>query len=96
MIRDASLLPSGADSVTLFVNPRSAARENMTVCYSFDSGKTWTGTKCIYEGACAYSSLDFNEADQKFYLLYEKGISSPYEHGIAAAEFDLEWILNGR
>jgi len=96
MIRDASLLPSGADSVTLFVNPRSAARENMTVCYSFDSGKTWTGTKCIYDGACAYSSLDFNEADQKFYLLYEKGISSPYEHGIAAAEFDLEWILNGR
>ena len=89
----ARLLPPEADSITLFANPRSQKRENMTVCYSFDSGKTWAGTKCIYEGACAYSSLDFNEADQTFYLLYEKGISSPYEHGIAAAEFDLEWLL---
>lgn len=38
-IRDASLIPKEADGMTVFCNPRSARRENMTVCVSFDGGK---------------------------------------------------------
>ena len=92
-LADGHLLPPEAKAITLFANPRSRIREKMTICYSFDDGKTWAGTKLVYDGPSAYSSLDFNAAEQRFYLLYEKGTSSPYEDGIAAAAFDLEWLL---
>lgn len=92
-IADASLLPEVADGVTLFVNPRAENRSNMTVCISFDSGATWAKTKTLWPGACAYSSLDFSAAEQRFALLYERGEETPYQHGVAVAEFDLEWLL---
>ena len=88
-----ALLPEGADSVTIFVNPRSDKRNTMTACFSFDSGATWCGTKLIWKDACAYSSLNYSKADGHFYLLYERGDSDPYGHGIAVLEFDLEWLL---
>ena len=88
-----NLLPDGADSVTVFVNPRSDKRNTMTACISFDSGDTWEKTKLIWKDACAYSSLDYSKADGHFYLLYERGEDNPYGHGIAVREFDLEWLL---
>ncbi len=88
-----NLLPDGADSVTVFVNPRSDRRNTMTACISFDSGDTWEKTKLIWKDACAYSSLDYSKADGHFYLLYERGDDNPYGHGIAVREFDLEWLL---
>ena len=88
-----NLLPDGADSVTVFVNPRSDKRNTMTACISFDSGDTWKKTKLIWKDACAYSSLDFSKTDGHFYLLYERGDDNPYGHGIAVREFDLEWLL---
>lgn len=86
---------SGGRAVTLFSNPRSDVREKMTVCVSFDDGKTWEHTRLIWEGGSAYSSLSYDEVSGHFFLLYEKGTSAanPYEFGIVAAEFDLEWIL---
>lgn len=90
---DRNLLPDGADSVTVFVNPRSEKRNTMTACISFDSGDTWEKTKLIWKDACAYSSLDFSKTDGHFYLLYERGDDNPYGHGIAVREFDLEWLL---
>ena len=89
-----ALLPDGADSVTIFVNPRSVKRDTMTACVSFDSGETWVKTKLIWEAACAYSSLAYSPADGHFYLMYERGEANPYEHGIAVREFDLAWLLN--
>lgn len=88
-----ALLPEEADSVTVFVNPRSDKRNTLTACVSFDSGETWSKTKLIWEKACAYSSLDYSKADGHFYLLYERGDENPYGHGIAVREFDLEWLL---
>lgn len=88
------LLPEEADSVTVFVNPRSEDRTKLTACVSFDSGKTWTHTRLIHPGRCAYSSLAYNAQEKQFYLLYEKGINDPYDIGIAAAVFDLEWLLS--
>ena len=87
------LLPEEADSVTVFVNPRSDKRNTLTACISFDSGDTWVKTKLIWEKACAYSSLDYSKADGHFYLLYERGETNPYGDGIAVREFDLEWLL---
>lgn len=88
-----SLLPENADSVTVFVNPRAKIREKLTACVSFDSGKTWSRTKLLWDKACAYTSLDYCAADGRFYLLYERGETGPYDHGIALLEFDLEWLL---
>jgi len=92
-LADASLLPEGADSVTVFVNPRAVDRTQLTACISFDSGRTWTHTRLIHAGRCAYSSLAFNAQKQRFVLLYEQGVHDPYDIGITAATFDLEWLL---
>ena len=92
-LKDASLLPADADSITVFVNPRSENRDHLTACISFDSGKTWPFTKLIHKGRNAYSSLAFNAAEQTFCLMYECGEMDPYDQGIMYAEFDLEWLL---
>ena len=95
-----SLLPAGCDSLTLFANPRAATRRNMTVCYSFDEGTTWSGFKTVHAAAAGYSSLAYNEKDGHFYLEYENGDGltgnrQEYaKNGISVAEFDLEWIFH--
>ena len=93
-LADAYLLPEEAQAVTIFCNPRSATRDHMTACISFDDGASWTATRLIYAGPCAYSSLTYSSATQRFYLLYEFGESGPYDGGLRIAEFDLEWLLN--
>jgi len=95
-LSDPSLLPEDADSVTVFVNPRSEDRDHLTACISFDSGRTWSHTKLIHEGRNAYSSLAFSPKEQLFYLLYEQGENDPYDRGIACAVFDLEWLLSSQ
>ena len=92
-LADAHLLPEHADGVTVFVNPRSADRDHLTTCISFDSGRTWSHTRLIHEGRNAYSSLAFSRREQPFYLLYECGENDPYDRGIVCASFDLEWLL---
>lgn len=92
-LADPSLLPDAADSITLFVNPRSEERDHLTACISFDSGRTWSHTRLIHEGRSAYSSLTFNRKNQTFCLLYELGENDPYDRGIMCACFDLEWLL---
>ena len=88
-------LPGEADSVTIFANPRAEDRSNMTLCISWDSGRTWAQTKQVWAGGSAYSSLAYDAVSKHFFLLYEKGETSkhPYEYGIAVREFDLEWLL---
>lgn len=93
-IKDGSILPDGAKDVTVFCNPRSETRSNMCACVSFDSGKTWSRVKVINAGKNAYSALVFNKVTQTFVLLYEKGDKNCYSYGVAALEFDLEWLLS--
>ena len=95
-LADPSFLPKGpegADGITLFANPRAERRENMTVCWSFDGGETWAGAKTVFPGLCSYSSLDYVREGNRFVLLYERGVEDPCDGGIAAAEFDPEWLL---
>lgn len=92
-LADDHFLPKEADSVTLFVNPRSHDRDHLTACVSFDSGRTWAHTRLIHEGRAAYTSLAFSRKEQLFYLLYETGENDPYDRGIMCAAFDLAWLL---
>lgn len=94
-IRDRTALPADAEDVTVFCNPRADTRDNMCACVSFDGGSTWRHVKQIFPGHAAYSSLCFSPANQRFYLLYEKGEKNCYSDGVAVAEFDLEWLLAG-
>lgn len=94
-IKNDKLLPENCNGVVIFVNPRSTERRRMTACVSFDDGKTFCESKVFWHGRCAYSSLDFNQESQRFCLLYEKGTEqNKYGCGIAAVEFDLEWLLS--
>ncbi len=87
-------LPDGADSITLFANPRAEDRTNMTICASFDSCNTWSIVKPVWKNGCAYSSLAYDKLSNRFFLLYEKGETSKnaYEYGISLVEFDLGWV----
>jgi len=98
---NASLLraetPEGI--LTLFANPRSdgnrsmaLGRRRMTVCVSRDDGKSWFHTKLIREGPSGYSALAY--AGGRFCLLYELGEKNSIDMGLAAAEFDAEWLLS--
>lgn len=88
-------LPGQAEDITLFANPRAETRSNMTLCYSWDCGKTWAGTKQVWAGGNAYSSLVYDAVSQHFFLLYEKGSCAEkrYEYGLSVLAFDLEWLL---
>ena len=94
---DRSCLPEGAVDVILFCNPRAETRRRMTACVSFDSCKHFQEAKVIFDGPCAYSSLDYDKNTGHFYLLYEKGNpekgKGPCSEGLCVAEFDLEWLL---
>ncbi len=94
---ERALLPTDAEDVTVFVNPLSDKRENMSACVSFDGGKTYPVVKSFTPQPCAYSSLDYSSKTSSFYLIYEKGEApdqNPYKLGITAVEFDLEWLLS--
>ncbi|MBQ3708218.1 MAG: exo-alpha-sialidase [Clostridia bacterium] len=93
-LADPSLLPPDADGITLFANPRAEKRVNMAVCWSFDGGRTWAGSKTVFAGPSSYSSLDYARAADRFVLLYERGEEDPCDGGIAAAEFDLAWLFS--
>ena len=96
--RVRELIPKDAKSITIFTNPRCilgiSERRNMTACYSFDEGKTWHGTKCIWGGGASYSALCYCEETGIVHMLYEKGNKDCCEFGVSACEFDLEWLLS--
>lgn len=79
-------------SVLLFSNPASVKREKMTVRLSNDEGATWSESRCLHEGAAAYSCLTVLP-DQQVACLYEAGTRSPYEK-IVFATFPLSWLAN--
>ena len=93
-LNDSALLPEGAESVTIFINPRDTSRRNLTACISFDEGETWAHTRQIRKHLAAYSALTYNRADGHFYLLFEHGEKDPYDGGLSVAELDLEWLLS--
>ena len=93
-LSESDRLPDGADGITIFCNPFSEKRLNLTLHVSFDGGKTWAYKKTVHPDSSVYSSLVFSPKTQLFYLLYEKGTKTvDIKYGITAVEFDLEWLL---
>ena len=64
-----------------FSNPSATTRTNMTLKMSVDNGETWSKFLSIHAGPSAYSDLVEIEAN-RIGILYEAGVSRPYE-GIA-------------
>lgn len=93
-LKDASILPVGADSILLFSNPRSDRRLNMTVCISLDEGKTWREAKAVYPGPCAYSAMAYSKEEGLVYLLYELGEKDPCDWGLNIASFHPAELLS--
>ncbi len=96
-VKDAALLPKGAEDVTVFCNPRAETRVRMAACVSFNAGEDWREARVIFDGPASYSSLDYDKHSGHFFLLYERGDAqkghNPCTEGLFVAEFDLEWLL---
>lgn len=77
----------GAHDLLLFANANSSTtRENLTIRYSKDDGRTWSKGKTIYPGPAAYSSMTILNNGQ-IGIFFEKDdyqknafVSLPIEH----------------
>jgi sialidase-1 len=74
----------------LFSNPASTKRDNMTVRFSRDEGKSWLVSRQLWAGPAAYSCLTVLP-DGMIGCLYERGDASPYEK-ITLARLSIEWL----
>lgn len=73
---EASLIR--ANKSLIFSNPAAETRRNMTVRTSTDNGHTWKIISEIHPGPAGYSSL-VHLGRNRAGLLYEAGVSGPYE-----------------
>ena len=77
-------------NILLFSNLNSEKnRENLTVKYSTDEGKTWSKGKTIYAGSAGYSSMTVLK-DGKIGLFFEK---DDYTSNVFT-KFSLEWLTD--
>ncbi len=83
----------GGREVVVFTNAASSKRENLTVRFSYDGGRTWAAARTLYAGPAAYSTV-IPLRDGTLAVLYERGESSPADR-ITFARFAPEWVTNG-
>ncbi len=74
--------------LVLFSNPASTSRDNMTVKWSRDEGRSWSVLKVLEKGPSAYSALAVLP-DGKVLCLFERGMNN-YSEKVTLARFDLE------
>lgn len=78
------------DDTLLFLNANSAtARENLTIRYSRDEGKTWSEGRSIYSGKAAYSTMTVL-SDGRIGILFEK---DGYKENVFTS-CSIEWITD--
>ena len=74
------LPPDTPSDRALFANPASAtARENLTLRWTADGGRTWQILRSLYGGPAAYSDLAVG-GDGTVLCLYERGADTAYEN----------------
>lgn len=78
-------------SLILFSNPASTSRDNMTVKWSKDEGRSWSVLEVLEKGPSAYSALAVLP-DGKVLCLFERGMNN-YSEKVTLARFDLEMDL---
>ena len=74
----------------LFSCPNGGSRNRMSIWSSTDEARTWSEPKLVYEGPSAYSDMT-RLTDGRMGLLFEKGVTSPYE-SIVLVRFDETWL----
>lgn len=62
----------------VFTNPASSRRQRLTVRWSRDDGRTWSGSQVLHPGPSAYS-CPVVLANDRLGCLYEAGETGPYE-----------------
>ena len=72
----------------LFSNAASGSRDHLTIKMSTDEGAAWSKAYAVYTGPSAYSDMVMI-AENKVVILYEAGVSRPYE-GIACKIISLD------
>jgi sialidase-1 len=79
------------NSRLLFCCPNNtAARTDLSIWCSSDEAKSWLRPKLVYNGPSAYSDM-VQTTESQVALLYERGVSKPYET-ITFARFDGAWL----
>jgi sialidase-1 len=68
----------------------ASSRVNLSIWSSTNEALGWSASKSIYSGASAYSDL-VRMTNGNIGLLYEKGVSSPYET-VTFAQFNEAWL----
>lgn len=71
----------GGQHLLLFSNAASGSRDHMTIKLSTNEGAAWSKAYGVYTGPAAYSDIVMI-TENKVAILYEAGVSRPYE-GIA-------------
>ncbi|MBE7502850.1 MAG: exo-alpha-sialidase [Verrucomicrobiales bacterium] len=89
-------LPVAGRDILIFSNIESpTGRHHGTVWASLDGGRTWPVKRLVYDGPCAYSSLEAGRpgtpSEGWIYLLFEGGPQG----GGTIARFNLSWVLAG-
>ncbi len=82
----------GGRELLLFTNAASEKRENISIRYSRDEGRTWSQPRTLHSGPGAYSAV-IPLRDGSIAVLYERGDKSSVER-ITCARFRLDWLLS--
>ncbi len=82
----------GGRDLLLFTNAASEKRENISIRYSRDEGRTWSQPRTLHSGPGAYSAV-IPLRDGSIAVLYERGDKSSVER-ITCARFRLDWLLS--
>ena len=103
-VEEAALLDAGCNAgmaryrhggreALLFTNAASRKRENLSIRWSGDGGRTWSRAKTIHAGPAAYSTV-IPLRDGWVGVLYEHGEKLPTER-ITFARLRAEWVFGG-
>ncbi len=67
-------------------------RKKMTIHISYNEGKTWYFSKCVFKGPSGYSSMTKTN-DDFVLLLYEKGEKRYNDSGVSVAKIPIKFLL---
>ena len=81
---------SSFGGLVLFTNPGMAVRGHLTLRWSADEGRTWTGSREIYSGPSCYSSLCLTRGGDL--LVFAEAGRFDYREGIVLVRIDRDWL----
>ena len=84
----------GQESAYLYINPADKLhREKMTIRLSEDGCRTWTYSKCLYEGLASYSALTLIDAETGLIGAYFEVGANFYAEEIVFTSFPVGYVM---